>query len=209
MAQIQVKCKYCKKMIFRNNAYSHPNKSRNYYCNEECYKKEEQLKKDKKINTTANTLVTCRCCGKRIYKLKAFCVKDRYYYCSEDEYISKYKGSDAYWEEMFLDYIYYDITSKQCDYIMIQRQAEMYHDKEHYKWSGMYLALVYWWDTMHNDWNPEWGLGQIFPKAYEDAKLFYHQKKEIEQLMENIKEDKIVIIKKKKILNNLVAWEDL
>lgn len=206
-----VKCKYCNTQIRKIEAFPHPIKPRAYYCNLFCYEESEKNKQEKKINTTIDNSVTCRCCNKKIKRSQAFSVKDRYYYCSEEEYETKYKGSIAYWEEMFMDYIYFDMTNKDCDFIAIQRQANMFHDKYDFKWTGMLLTLQYWYETLCNSWNPEYGLGQIFPKFYEEAKNFYNEKKEIESLVNEMEgEDKIIIIKRQKNKKiNIKKWEDL
>lgn len=208
----KVKCRHCGKSIRKSEAFPHPNKKRNYYCNEQCYREELQIAVDRKINTTpVDNLVTCRCCGKKIKRSQSFCVKDRYYYCSEKEYETQYKGSEAYWEETFLDYIYFDITAKDCDFPLMQRQAAMYHDKYNFKWPGMLLTLQYWYETLQSSWNPDYGLGQIFPKYYEEAKKFYNQRKQIESLVDKMEgDDKIIKIKKKKSVNKKeMKWEDL
>lgn len=73
---IQVKCKYCGEKINKIQAFPHPTKPRSYYCNEDCYNNELQTNKGRKINSTAaDGIVTCRCCGKRIAREKAFAVK--------------------------------------------------------------------------------------------------------------------------------------
>jgi hypothetical protein len=209
----QIKCRYCGTKVNKIKAFPHPTKPRYYYCNEECYNNEVQKNQGRKINSTvADGMVTCRCCGKKIIKEQAFSIKERYYYCSEQEYESKYKGSEAYWEETFLDYVYFDITVKQCDYPSIQRQAGMYHDKYNFKWTGMVLTLQYWFETLQNSWNSDYGLGQIFPKYYEEAKNFYYEKQEIQKKVNEMEEgDKIIKIprKNKSVKEEIKKWEDL
>lgn len=208
----KVKCKYCKSEIRKIESFPHPTKPRTYYCNETCYKEEILKIQNRKNNSAvADNTVTCRCCGKKIRKENSFYIKEGYYYCSEKEYENKYKGSESYWEELFLDYIYFDMTNKQCDFPLMQRQAGMFHDKYNFKWTGMVLTLKYWYEILQNNWNYDYGLGQIFPKFYEEARKFYNEKKEIEDLIAEMEEDdKIIIIKKvknKKI--SIKKWEDL
>ena len=187
----QVKCRYCGTKVNKIKAFPHPTKPRYYYCNEKCYNDEIQKNQGRKINNTvADGMVTCRCCGKKIIKEQAFSIKERYYYCSEQEYESKYKGSEAYWEETFLDYVY--------------------HDKYNFKWTGMVLTLQYWFETLQNSWNSDYGLGQIFPKYYEEAKNFYYEKQEIQKMVNEMEEgDRIVKITKKKPVKEIKKWEDL
>lgn len=208
----QVKCRHCGAQIKKISAFPHPDKQRIYFCNNACYQANEKIKKDRKINAlNEDRMVTCRCCGKKFPKSKSFSVKERYYFCSEIEYETKYKGSDAYWEEVILDYIYFDISSKQCDYSMIQRQLSYFMNKEKYKWTGMLLTLEYWHETLREEWNPDYGIGQIFPQYYEDAKKHFFNKKEIKKIVEEMdwEGDEVIIIKKPKQKIEKKKWEEL
>ena len=206
----KVKCKYCKKIIGKNESFPDPNRPRTYYCNEECYNKANNELSAKKTNSgNADLTATCRCCGKKIQKDNAFMTKQGYYYCSEEEYNNKYVGSEAYWEETFLDYIYFDMSNKQCDFPLLQRQAPLIHDKFGYKWTGMIMTLKFFHETLKLDWNNEWGLGQIFPKYYAEAKDFWLHQRKIEEITNRIKEDETVFIVRKKKEINIPKWEDL
>lgn len=205
-----VKCKHCGKYIEKDKSFPHPEKARMYYCNEDCYNKYiKELSAKKTNSSSADLTATCRCCGKKIKKDKAFMTKQNYYYCSEDEYNSKYVGSEAYWEETFLDYIYFEMSNKQCDFPLLQRQAPLIHDKFGYKWTGMIMTLKFFHKVLKQDWNNEWGLGQIFPKYYNEAKDFWAHQNKIKTLVDKIDEDEIIFIQRKKRKKNMPKWEEL
>lgn len=206
----KVKCRYCKKSICKSESFTNSDKPRMYYCNEKCYNnaiKELSAKKTNSNNT--DKTATCRCCGKKMRKDKAFMTKQGYYYCSENEYNNKYVGSEAYFEEIFLDYIYFDMSNKQCDFPLLQRQAPLIHDKFGYKWTGMIMTLKFFHETLKLDWNNEWGLGQIFPKYYIQARDFWNQQRKIKDITDKIEEDETVFIEQKKKQINIPKWEEL
>lgn len=206
----KVKCRYCKNSIYKSKSFTNPDKPRMYYCNEECFNnaiKELSVKKTNSNNADKTT--TCRCCGKKIQKDKAFMTKQGYYYCSENEYNNKYVGSEAYFEETFLDYIYFDMSNKQCDFPLLQRQAPLIHDKFGYKWTGMIMTLKFFHETLKLDWNNEWGLGQIFPKYYIQARDFWNQQRKIKEITDEIEEDETIFIERKKKETNIPKWEEL
>lgn len=206
----KVKCKYCKKVIRKDKSFPDPDRPRAYYCNEKCYNSVAKELSAKKINSnSADLTVTCRCCGKKIKKNNAFMTKQGYYYCSENEYNNKYVGSEAYWEETFLDYIYFKMSNKQCDFTLLQRQAPLIHDKFGYKWTGMLMTLKFFHETLKLDWNNEWGLGQIFPKYYTEAKDFWSHQRKIKEITNDIKEDETIFIVRKKKEITIPKWEVL
>lgn len=206
----KVKCKYCGNFIKKAESFANPDKPRVYYCNEECYNNSLEKVSAKKIKSNiADKTATCRCCGKKINKNKAFMTKQNYYYCSEEEYNNKYVGSEAYFEETFLDYIYFDMSNKQCDFPLLQRQAPLIHDKFGYKWTGMIMTLKFFHETLKLDWNNEWGLGQIFPKYYAEAKDFWLHQRKIKEITDKIEEDETVFIERKKKETNIPKWEEL
>lgn len=119
---------------------------------------------------------TCRWCNADIDADNAILLLSNHYVCSE-ECKKKYKATEQYKKDEFLDYVWF-ISGKQGNFMKLKKQAEWYKKTYHYKYSGMLYAAKHWVNVEENVWQSQWGLGQIFPDAYNRAKDFYmHQQK--------------------------------
>lgn len=119
----------------------------------------------------------CRNCKKNIKTDSAILLFTNYYVCSE-ECKKQYTKTEEYYKVKFLDYIW-DICGKKGNFTQFKKQAEWYHDKYNYKYHGMLYAAKYWTEIEENVWQGQWGIGQIFPRAYEDSKNFYYTKEKL------------------------------
>lgn len=125
----------------------------------------------------------CRNCKKNIGADESILLLDNYYVCSE-ECKKAYTKTEEYYKIKFLDYIW-NICGKQGNFVHLKKQAEWYHDKYDYKYHGMLYAAEYWTKVEENVWQSQWGIGQIFPRAYNEAKEFCEAQRKIKKQVNN------------------------
>lgn len=121
----------------------------------------------------------CRNCKKTIKSEDAILLLSNQYVCSE-ECKKQYKKTEEFHKAEFLDYLW-TICGKQGNFIQLTKQSEWYHKKYNYKYSGMLYAAKYWTQVEENVWQHKWGIGQIFPSAYDRAKQFYEKQQALKR----------------------------
>lgn len=148
-------------------------------------------------------VVTCKQCKSKIDKSDAIKVKDRTYFCSKEcsdkwdrEHEKKEKSENDGDYQLLIKYVcqLYGVKSPTMVWLA---QIKRFHENKNMKYGGMLLALKYYYETLGNAVNFEYGLG-ILEWVYDDAKEHYLKTKEIEKLVSNmdLEDEEIVVVKK-------------
>lgn len=150
-------------------------------------------------------LVKCGHCGEKLEKSESESYKKKYYHSLCLKYVKK--ESEDY--KNLIEYIEY-LYGKDYPFIIIKKQIKEYKD-EGMKYSGMRLALEYFYESLGNSVEGSKGVG-IIPFIYEDAKNEYIKLQNIRKsLKEHKQESKVVTVSKAKKNNNkkMINMEDI
>ena len=129
-------------------------------------------------------MAECRYCQKQIDADNAILLFGRHYVCSE-ECKKQYETTDMYYKAKMLDYVW-NLCDKNGDFVELKSQAEYYHDAYKFKYSGMLKTVQYWVEIEGNIWKNKWGLGQIFPTAYDRALQYWKEENKAKKYKTNI-----------------------
>jgi hypothetical protein len=123
--------------------------------------------------------VKCPYCEKQLNKDDAYEYKKRYYHESCFNEWQK-EGQDR---KNLIQYIceLYKIESPTG---MMLKQIKEFHEDYHFKYTGMMLALQYFYETMGNSIQEGSGIG-IIPYVYEEAKKHYITKLKVQESLKN------------------------
>ena len=136
--------------------------------------------------------VTCRYCKEKINKENAFSPREKLYFCNQKCYQNWLKSDDGQLD-VLLDYIWHLYSpSKQTPstYVMIKKQAEHYHNVEGFKYSGMFLAVKYYVETLERLWCDDYGLGQVLPTYYMILQHMYEEQRTLKEKLKSINNTK-------------------
>lgn len=145
--------------------------------------------------------VTCRFCKNKIEKEHAYNPSSRVYYCSEECY-NKYEEEHKPKEKVKSDFVkltdyVQELYGNDCNFPWIMKQIKHYKDENGFKDSGILLSLKYYVEVEGNNFNRDFGLGQVLPKYYEIAKRHYVKTIEVKKQVEAMDfDDDVKIVRK-------------
>lgn len=182
-------CRQCKKRIDKEDAISISQKS--YVCSIECKQarehKEVESKKPPKVK-----IQKCKNCNNTFDETTGYFWAHRGWYCSE-KCAKESLGEDEFYLGLMLD-IVWDLCNKESNFLILRKQAETLHEVNKWPYSGMYMTVKYYVEILEKEWNREWGLGQIFDlKRYDEARLFYSQKYNVNKQFLGQEDEKVII----------------
>ena len=138
-----------------------------------------------------NNKVTCKYCKKQISRSEVYSLQDRVYFCDEICYNAYYQ-TECGQLDMFLDYVWrlYDVEYRTSElYMMLRKQAEHYHNKHGFKYTGMLMTAKWYVETLERHWYNQYGLGQILPDKYLQLKEYYEEQQTLTKRLGHKKRD--------------------
>ena len=147
------------------------------------------------------TEVTCKICKKKIKKETAYSPKERFYYCSEEEYNENLSSNEkkelvekSDWTKLMdrLDLLY----NKNCNFPLCCSQIKSMKNTHNFKDKGILYTINYMVDIEEIDWNEDNGLGLI-PYYYNKASDYFKETQRLKKELENFEfKDEIRILKR-------------
>ncbi len=149
--------------------------------------------------------VTCKNCKTKINKEDAINPKERTYFCStecekawDDKHVVVKKDNSE--KDDYKELIAYlcELYGVKSPSIVWLTQIKRFHDNRKMKYKGMQLALKYYYETLGNALNEEYGLG-ILEWVYDDAKNYFLEKRRILKAINEFDEEEVVKVVKPNI----------
>lgn len=161
-----VTCKYCKKKIEKEKAFS--DKPRSYFCNKEHFNAWIESHRPKRkcyvCQTETNNSVL-------LFK---------HWICNDC--LSVYKKSEEFAKEDLLDFLWNLYPKESQDtalFYTLKTQIEKYHKEYDFNYKAMKVAISYYIKVLEYKWNPHYGIGQVFPKGYYIAAEYYETRRKL------------------------------